>query len=104
MPDRQSGDEQHPVFECPALQGIKVRCNGLFGYHATTTLQFIWQHDTRAVAQFIRECVKAPDQIILYYISTMKRFSFPFAHSSRIEVFRHSPGSQEYDTGVYRDI
>ena len=53
------GDEQHAVFECPALQGIKDRYNNLFGHHAATMVQFRWQHDTRAVAQFTKECADA---------------------------------------------
>jgi len=34
------GDEQHLVFECPALQGIRYRYNGLFGDHAAATGSF----------------------------------------------------------------
>ena len=47
------GDEQHlvllVVFECPALQRIKDKSSGLFGVHAATMVQSMWQHETRAV-------------------------------------------------------
>ena len=52
------GDEQHLVFECPALR-LREVYNRLFGDHATTRIQFMWQHDTHALAQFIKECVDA---------------------------------------------
>jgi len=52
---------QHLVFECPALQGLRDRYNGLFRDHAATMVQFMWQHDTRAVAQIINECMDAHD-------------------------------------------
>ena len=51
------GDEQHVVFECPGLQDIRDRYQGLFGEHATTVLQFMWQDDIRGVAMFIKECL-----------------------------------------------
>ena len=51
------GDEQHVVFECPGLQDIRDRYQGLFGEHATTMLQFMWQDDMRGVAMFIKECL-----------------------------------------------
>ncbi len=51
------GDEQHVVFECPGLQDIRDRYQGLFGEHATTMLQFMWQDDIRGVAMFIKECL-----------------------------------------------
>ena len=33
------------------------RCNGLFGTHATTMIQFTWQYDSRVVEQTIKECM-----------------------------------------------
>ena len=51
------GDEQHVVFECPGLQDIRDGYQGLFGEHATTMLQFMWQDDIRGVAMFIKECL-----------------------------------------------
>ena len=44
------GDEQHVVFECPGLQDIRDRYQNLFGEHAATMLQFMWQDDIRGVA------------------------------------------------------
>ena len=46
------GDEQHVVFECPGLQAIRDRHVGLFGEHAATMIQFMWQDDIRGVAMF----------------------------------------------------
>ena len=51
------GDEQHVVFECPGLQDIRDKHQGLFGEHAATMLQFMWQDDIRGVAIFIQECL-----------------------------------------------
>ena len=51
------GDEQHAVFECPGLQDIRDKHQGLFGEHAATMLQFMWQDDIRGVAIFIQECL-----------------------------------------------
>ena len=51
------GDEQHVVFECPGLQDIRDRYPGLFGEHAATMLQFMWQDDICGVAMFIKECL-----------------------------------------------
>ena len=48
---------QHLAFECPALQGLRDRYNGLLTDHAATMVHFMWQHDNRAVAQFIQECM-----------------------------------------------
>jgi len=47
------------VFECPAWEGVKDRYNGLLGDHAVAWVPFMWQHDTRALAQFVKECVDA---------------------------------------------
>ena len=52
------GDEQHVVFECPGLQAIRDRHLGLFGEHAATMIQFMWQDDIRGVAVFIKECLE----------------------------------------------
>ena len=52
-------NEQHLVLEGPALQGIRDRYNGVFGDHAATLVQFMWQHDTCVVAQFIEGCMDA---------------------------------------------
>ena len=51
------GDEQHAVFECPGLQDIRDKHQGLFGEHAATMLQFMWQDDIRGVAIYIQECL-----------------------------------------------
>ncbi len=51
------GDEQHVVFECPGLHDIRDRYPGVFGEHAATMLQFMWQDDIRGVAMFIKECL-----------------------------------------------
>ena len=51
------GDEQHVVVECPGLQAIRDRHVGLFGEHAATMIQFMWQDDIRGVAMFIKECL-----------------------------------------------
>ena len=51
------GDEHHVVFECPGLQNIRDKHPGLFGEHAATMLQFMWQDDIRGVAIFIQECL-----------------------------------------------
>ena len=51
------GDEQHVVFECPGLQDIRDRHLGLFGEHAATMIQFMWQDDIRGVAMYIKECL-----------------------------------------------
>ena len=45
------------MFECPGLQDIRDKHPGLFGEHATTMLQFMWQDDIRGVAIFIQECL-----------------------------------------------
>ena len=43
--------------ECPGLQAIRDRHVGLFGEHAATMIQFMWQDDIRGVAMFIKECL-----------------------------------------------
>ena len=46
------GDEMHLVFECTALQDLRVTFAALF-QRATTMKQFMWQPDLMRVAQFI---------------------------------------------------
>ena len=53
------GHEQHLVFECLALQEIRDRYNGVFGDHVAIMVPFMWQHDTRAVAQCNKEYTDA---------------------------------------------
>ena len=48
-------DEQHLVFECPALQQDRDNYNSPLGGHAATMVQFMWQHDLCAVAQEIKD-------------------------------------------------
>ena len=48
---------QVAVFECPGLQDIRDKHQGLFGEHAATMLQFMWQDDIHGVAIFIQECL-----------------------------------------------
>ena len=52
------GDEQYVVFECPGLQAIRDRHLGLFGEHAGTMIQFMWQDDIRGAAVLIKECLE----------------------------------------------
>ncbi len=47
-----------------ACKHVKVTCvksslryQGLFGEHAATMLQFMWQDDIRGVAMLIKECL-----------------------------------------------
>jgi len=61
--------EQHLVFEWPALQGVRDRYDGLFGHHAATMVQSCGNlklvrtqcSALHAVAQFIRGCMDAHD-------------------------------------------
>jgi len=57
------GEEQHLVFMCPALQGVRDRYNVLFGDNAAKLNFSMRQHDNYAVAQCIGECMDA--QVIL---------------------------------------
>ena len=50
-------DSHLSTLECPGLQDIRDRYQGLFGEHAATMLQFMWQDDIRGVAMFIKECL-----------------------------------------------
>ncbi len=65
----EPGDEQHLVFKCPALRGVRdtvwhiQSLNGLSGDHAAILDHFMWQHEKCAIAQSIRECMDA--QVIL---------------------------------------
>ncbi len=38
-----------------ALQEVRGRYNGLFGDHVAAMVPFMWQHDTHAVAQLIKD-------------------------------------------------
>ena len=53
----QPGDEYHLVFECRGLQRIRDRYPGLFGHHAETMIQFMWQADLHGVAKFVTDCL-----------------------------------------------
>jgi len=53
------GGEQHLVFGCSVLQGFKDRYNGLFWDHDATMVQFMLQHNTCAVALFVKEHMDA---------------------------------------------
>ena len=62
----QPGDEYHLVFECRGLQHIRDRYPGLFGHHAETMIQFMWQADLHGpklgnpgVAKFVTDCLGA---------------------------------------------
>ena len=52
-------DGLHLLFECPTLQALRDKYHSLFGDHAGTICQFLWQNGTSAVAQFIRVCTDA---------------------------------------------
>ena len=56
------GDEMHLVFECAALQDLRVSFAALF-QRATTTKQFMWQPDLMRVAQFIDAGVRRMREI-----------------------------------------
>ena len=45
------------VFECRGLQHIRDRYPGLFGHHAETMIQFMWQADLHGVAKFVTDCL-----------------------------------------------
>ena len=62
------GDETHLVFECPALQDLRVSFAALF-QRATTLKQFMWQPHLMRVAHFtdadvrrVRKSIEAMDQ------------------------------------------
>ena len=50
-------DEYHLVFECPALAGLRVEYSCLFGPHAMTMRQFVWQEDTIKVMKYIQSAL-----------------------------------------------
>ncbi len=52
------------VFECPAMQPVRDRFPALFGAHALTMQQFMWQLNLVGVAHFVMYCfdmLDAPD-------------------------------------------
>ena len=52
------GDEKHIVFECPALQDLRDKCENLFqAPQGDAMLLFMWQDDIIGVAQFIDACL-----------------------------------------------
>ncbi len=51
------GDEYHLVFECRGLQHIRDRYPGLFGHHAGTMIQYMWQADLHGFAKFVTDCL-----------------------------------------------
>ena len=53
----QPGDEFHLVFECQGLRYIRLDYPWLFGQHASTMVQFMWQADLHGVAKFVTECL-----------------------------------------------
>ena len=50
-------DEMHLVFECTALQDLRMSFAPLF-QRATTMQQFMWQPDLMRVAQFLEAGVR----------------------------------------------
>ena len=54
-PTGNVGDEQHIILSAQQEGNLRDRYNGLFGDHAVTMDQFMWQHNINAVAQFIKE-------------------------------------------------
>ena len=59
-------DENHLVFECPALQDLRNKRAHLFeGAQADAMVLFIWQDDMIGVVRIIDECV---ERIRLLYI------------------------------------
>ena len=53
----QPGDEYHLVFESQGLQHIRDRYPALFGDHARTMVQFMWQADLHGVAKNVTDCL-----------------------------------------------
>ena len=43
--------------ECRGLQHIRDRYLGLFGQHAGTMVQFMWQADLHGVAKYVTDCL-----------------------------------------------
>ena len=50
------GDERHFVFDCVALQPIRVMYLDLFGPAMVTMQQFMWQDNLVRVARFVFDC------------------------------------------------
>ena len=50
------GDERHFVFDCVALQPIRVLYLDLFGPVIVTMQQFMWQDNLVRVAHFVFDC------------------------------------------------
>ena len=50
------GDERHLVFDCVALQPIRVLYLDLFGPAIVTMQQFMWQDNLVRVAHFVFDC------------------------------------------------
>ncbi len=88
------GDEQHLVFECPALQGFRDRYNGLFGDHAATMIQScgnmtlvqlrnssknVWTHT-------VILALRARHQISPRWLETMQIFSLYTVHHLRTKL------------------
>ena len=46
-------DEEHLVFECPALTSLRLQYAPLFNAGTVTMQTFLWQKDTIQVAQFV---------------------------------------------------
>lgn len=46
--------EYHVVFECFSLEFVRRKYSHLFGSHASTMQQFIWQNDSLSVMRFIK--------------------------------------------------
>ncbi len=81
------------MFECPALEEVRDRYTGLlnraysniakFGDHAATMLHIMWQHDTCAVALYIKNvqtltmvlALKAGHHISPRWLELMQSFS-----------------------------
>ena len=54
----QPGDDYHLVFECRGLQlSLRDRYPGLFGQHAGTMVQLMWQADLHGVAKYVTDCL-----------------------------------------------
>ena len=52
----QTLDAAHSSAKRCNLQGVGDKYNGQVGDDVATIVQFMWQHDTCAIAKFINEC------------------------------------------------
>jgi len=52
------GDKFHVIFECPALDALRVQFSALFTPDMQSMLGFMWQKDTCAVAVFVARCLR----------------------------------------------